>query len=82
MASPQTVTQITMGMAERYEIVIDFAAITAGQKIQLVNGGVNNAVDYDHTGKIMQFEVTGRPRQHPTTTTCPPSSPRRTRRCS
>jgi spore coat protein A, manganese oxidase len=58
MAAPQTVTQITMGMAERYEIVIDFAKYTAGQKIQLVNGGVNNAVDYDHTGKIMQFEIT------------------------
>jgi FtsP/CotA-like multicopper oxidase with cupredoxin domain len=59
MASPQTVTQITVGMAERYEIVIDFKAITAGQKIQLVNLGVKNATDYDHTGKIMQFEVSG-----------------------
>ncbi|WP_336028519.1 multicopper oxidase family protein [Geodermatophilus sp. FMUSA9-8] len=59
MSAPQTVTQITVGMAERYEIVVDFAAITAGQKIQLVNLGVNNAVDYDHTGKVMQFEVSG-----------------------
>jgi spore coat protein A len=59
MAAPQTVTQITVGMAERYEIVIDFEKITAGQKIQLVNSGVKNATDYDHTGKIMQFEVTG-----------------------
>src|SRR4051812_6822173 len=59
MASPQTVTQITVGMAERYEIVIDFAALKAGQKIQLVNAGVKNAIDYDHTGKIMQFEGTG-----------------------
>ncbi|HEY4625797.1 MAG TPA: multicopper oxidase domain-containing protein [Blastococcus sp.] len=59
MASPQTVTQITVGMAERYEIVIDFEKITAGQKIQLVNLGVKNAVDYDHTGKVVQFEVSG-----------------------
>src|SRR3954467_742032 len=59
MASPQTVTQITVGMAERYEIVIDFEKITAGQKIQLVNLGVKNAVDYDHTGKVLQFEVSG-----------------------
>src|SRR3954453_9444482 len=59
MASPQTVTQITVGMAERYEIVIDVAAITPGQKIQLVNAGVKNAIDYDHTGKSMQFEGTG-----------------------
>jgi spore coat protein A len=62
MAAPQTVTQFTIGMAERYEIVIDFAKITAGQKIQLVNLGVKNATDYDHTGKVMQFEVTGAPR--------------------
>jgi FtsP/CotA-like multicopper oxidase with cupredoxin domain len=59
MAAPQTVTQFTIGMAERYEIVIDFANITAGQRIQLVNLGVKNATDYDHTGKVMQFEVTG-----------------------
>jgi spore coat protein A len=58
MAAPQTVTSLKIGMAERYEIVIDFAKITTGQKIQLVNGGVKNATDYDHTGKVMQFEVT------------------------
>jgi FtsP/CotA-like multicopper oxidase with cupredoxin domain len=60
MASPQTVTQITIGMAERYEIVIDFEKITAGQKIQLLNAGVKNATDFDNTGKVMQFEVTGK----------------------
>ena len=59
MASPVTVTSLKVGMAERYEIVVDFAAIKAGQKIQLTNGGVKNATDYDHTGKVMQFEVSG-----------------------
>ena len=59
MATPQTVTQLKVGMAERYEVVVDFAAIRVGQKIQLVNGGVKNATDYDHTGKVMQFEVSG-----------------------
>ena len=34
-------------------------AIPAGQKIQLINRGVENAVDYDHTGKVMQFQVSG-----------------------
>jgi len=62
MASPQTVTQFTIGMAERYEIVLDFeqlfAGLKAGAKIQLVNLGVKNSVDYDNTGKVMQFEVT------------------------
>ena len=65
MGSPQTVTQFTIGMAERYEIVVDFAKIfagvRAGAKIQLVNLGVKNARDYDHTGKVMQFEVTDEP---------------------
>jgi FtsP/CotA-like multicopper oxidase with cupredoxin domain len=59
MAAPQTVTTLKIGMAERYEIVIDFAKITAGQKIQLLNGGVKNAIDYDNTGRVMQFEVSG-----------------------
>jgi spore coat protein A, manganese oxidase len=56
---PITVTSLLLGMAERYEIVIDFAGITAGQRIQLVNSGVKNTKDYDHTGKVMQFSVTG-----------------------
>jgi spore coat protein A len=59
MATPQAVTQLRIGMAERYEIVVDFAAIGRGLKIQLLNSGVKNATDYDHTGKVMQFEVTG-----------------------
>src|SRR5919107_24671 len=56
MPKPQTVTTLTIGMAERYEIVIDFADLK-GTKVQLLNGGVKNARDYDHTGKVMQFEV-------------------------
>ncbi|MGY1639298.1 multicopper oxidase domain-containing protein [Geodermatophilus sp. SYSU D00742] len=53
---PQTVTTFTIGMAERYEIVIDFASMK-GTRVQLLNSGVKNARDFDHTGKIMQFEV-------------------------
>jgi spore coat protein A, manganese oxidase len=56
MPRPQTVTTLTIGMAERYEIVIDFADLK-GTRVQLLNGGVKNARDYDHTGKVMQFEV-------------------------
>jgi spore coat protein A len=59
MHEPKSVTQLTVGMAERYEIVIDFSSYAAGTKIQLLNGGVKNARDYDHTGKVMQFEVDG-----------------------
>jgi FtsP/CotA-like multicopper oxidase with cupredoxin domain len=59
MERPQKVTQFTIGMAERYEIVIDFANLGVGQTIQLVNLGVKNAVDYDNTGKVMQFQASG-----------------------
>ncbi len=59
MTAPQTVSSLRIGMAERYEIVIDFAGITVGQKLTLVNRGVPNSVDFDNTGKVMQFEVTG-----------------------
>jgi FtsP/CotA-like multicopper oxidase with cupredoxin domain len=30
-----------------------------GTKVQLTNSGVKNSVDYDHTNKVMQFEVAG-----------------------
>ncbi|MGY1704741.1 multicopper oxidase domain-containing protein [Geodermatophilus sp. SYSU D00697] len=56
MQFAQQVTTFTIGMAERYEIIIDFKDLK-GTKVQLVNDGVENARDFDHTGKVMQFEV-------------------------
>ncbi|SFK70580.1 multicopper oxidase family protein [Geodermatophilus ruber] len=56
MQFAQQVTTFTIGMAERYEIIIDFKDLK-GTKVQLVNDGVLNARDFDHTGKVMQFEV-------------------------
>ncbi|MGY1642721.1 multicopper oxidase domain-containing protein [Geodermatophilus sp. SYSU D00703] len=56
MQAAQQVTTFTIGMAERYEIIIDFKDLK-GTKVQLVNDGVPNARDFDHTGKVMQFEV-------------------------
>ena len=53
--------QVRIGMAERYEIVIDFSKYTAGQKVELRNLGVPNSTDYDNTGKIAQFEVQAAP---------------------
>ena len=46
-----------IGMAERYEIVIDFSKYAPGTKLQLLNLGVPNSTDFDNTGKVMQFEV-------------------------
>jgi spore coat protein A, manganese oxidase len=57
MPQVQQTTQLRIGMAERYEIVIDFSKYTPGTKLQLLNLGVPNSTDFDNTGKIMQFEV-------------------------
>lgn len=59
MGIAQPVGSLTIGMAERYDVVVDFAGLPVGSRIQLVNRGVENAVDYDNTNKVMQFEVTG-----------------------
>jgi spore coat protein A len=45
------------GNAERYEILIDFSRYKAGQRVELRNLSNPNNVDYDHTGKIMAFDV-------------------------
>jgi spore coat protein A, manganese oxidase len=58
MPKPQTTVQLRVGMAERYEVVIDFAQYAPGTKIQLRNLGVPNSRDFDNTDKVMQFEVT------------------------
>ncbi|MCX6462301.1 MAG: multicopper oxidase domain-containing protein [Pseudonocardiales bacterium] len=57
MPAPQTVTQWRHGMAERYEVVIDFARYTPGTRVELRNLGVKNSVDYDNTNKVMAFQV-------------------------
>jgi FtsP/CotA-like multicopper oxidase with cupredoxin domain len=56
MQTTQTVTTFKIGMAERYEFILDFKDLK-GAKVQLLNDGVKNARDYDNTDKIMQFEV-------------------------
>ena len=61
MPQVQQTTQLRIGMAERYEIVIDFSKYPPGTKIELLNLGVPNSTDFDNTGKVMQFEVVGDP---------------------
>jgi spore coat protein A, manganese oxidase len=53
LAAPQPLTSLLSGMAERHEIVIDFAGLPVGSKIQLVNDSPENSVDYDPTEKVM-----------------------------
>jgi spore coat protein A, manganese oxidase len=45
------------GVAERYEILIDFRKYQPGTRIELRNLSNKNNVDFTHTGKVMQFEV-------------------------
>jgi spore coat protein A len=45
------------GVAERYEVLIDFRKYKVGTKIELKNLSNKNNVDFANTGKVMQFEV-------------------------
>jgi FtsP/CotA-like multicopper oxidase with cupredoxin domain len=45
------------GVAERYEVLIDFRKYKPGTKIELRNLSNKNNVDFANTGKVMQFEV-------------------------
>jgi spore coat protein A len=54
--TPQVVRELKIGMAERYEVVIDFSR-SAGRSVELRNLGVPNAVDFDNTDKVMRFDV-------------------------
>ena len=44
-------------MAERYEVVIDFAKYSKGTQVVLQNLGLPNNPDFDTTGVIMAFNV-------------------------
>jgi FtsP/CotA-like multicopper oxidase with cupredoxin domain len=57
MPAPQPVGGFRIGMAERYEIVIDFSKYKIGQKVDLKNSSPKNNIDYENTGKVMRFEV-------------------------
>ncbi len=56
---PMKVRSIRHGMAERYEVVIDFARYPPGTLITLRNRSPKNNVNYANTDKIMQFRVVG-----------------------
>jgi spore coat protein A len=50
-------SHVKVGMAERYEVVIDFAKYKPGQRVVLQNLGPKNNIDYETTNVIMAFEV-------------------------
>jgi spore coat protein A len=55
------VTSWRHGVAERYEVLIDFRKYKVGQKIQFNNLSNKNNVNFQNTGKVMQFEVVADP---------------------
>ena len=57
MPAPQQTTELRIGQAERYEIVIDFAKYKPGQQVILKNLSNPNNQDFDSTGQIMRFDV-------------------------
>jgi spore coat protein A, manganese oxidase len=59
MPKPQPVASFRHGMAERYEIIIDFSKYTVGQRVILKNLSLPNNVDFDSTRQIMAFDVVG-----------------------
>ena len=58
MPAPQTVTSLRQIMAERYEIVIDFAKYNPNTRIVLRNTNPPNNLAFPNIDKIMAFDVT------------------------
>jgi FtsP/CotA-like multicopper oxidase with cupredoxin domain len=61
MPRSQEVGQIRQATAERYEVLIDFRKYRPGQQVVLQNLSNPNNRDFDHTDKVMAFEVTDAP---------------------
>jgi spore coat protein A, manganese oxidase len=57
MPHPQPCAHVKVGMAERYEIVIDFSKYKPGQRVVLRNTSPKNNIDYETTNVVMAFEV-------------------------
>jgi spore coat protein A len=57
--APQRVTSFRHGVAERYEVVIDFAKYKPGQRVLLKNTSPKNNINYTNTDKVMAFDVVG-----------------------
>jgi FtsP/CotA-like multicopper oxidase with cupredoxin domain len=58
MPYPQSVKKMRHIMAERYEIVIDFAKYPPGTRVTLRNTNPKNNIAYPNIDKIMAFDVT------------------------
>jgi len=61
MPVTQSVGNFRHGMAERYEVLIDFSKYKPGTRVELRNLSNKNNRDYDFTGKVMAFDVVAGP---------------------
>jgi spore coat protein A len=59
MPAPQEVGRLRLGMAERYEVIIDFSRYRVGQSVTLRNRSPKNNADYDSVRQVMRFQVAG-----------------------
>jgi FtsP/CotA-like multicopper oxidase with cupredoxin domain len=57
MPHPMPVSHLKSGMAERYEVVIDFSKYKIGQRVVMRNTSPPNNIDYETTGNVMAFDV-------------------------
>jgi FtsP/CotA-like multicopper oxidase with cupredoxin domain len=61
MPVPQQDTTFRMSVAERYEVVIDFAKYPIGQQVVLRNLELKNNEDFPTTRQVMRFDVVSEP---------------------
>jgi len=57
MPHPQPCAHVKVGMAERYEVVIDFSKYKPGQRVVIRNDSPKNNIDFETSGVVMAFEV-------------------------
>jgi FtsP/CotA-like multicopper oxidase with cupredoxin domain len=61
MPAPKAVRSFRHAVAERYEVVIDFAKYPPGTRVVLKNSSPKNNVDFENVDKVMAFDVVGGP---------------------
>lgn len=57
MSAPVNTKDLRLGMAERYDIIIDFSKYSIGTQVVLQNLGLPNNDNFGNTDKIMRFDV-------------------------
>ena len=57
LGAPVRTKDLRIGMAERYDLIVDFSQYPIGTKVILQNLGLPNNKDYDRTNQVMRFDV-------------------------